>query len=169
MWTQPRFRVGVVALVLVAGAACLVLMGRRKGAVLPGTVLCSARVPGYVVVELREADYPPHVKLWLYTCRWVPPGGKPRDYLVFTSSTRWRRVEIRWDEEHRNVFVVVGGSHVAASLAVDTGRFIGENGLVMDPAVPLERQERAGISGGQPGHPAWARPGRGVLLASCAP
>ena len=54
---------------------------------------------------------------------------------------------------------------VIASLDTITGRFIGENWLAMDPSLPVHAQERAAQQHGQPGHPSWATPNGGILLA----
>ncbi len=93
-------------------------------------------------------------------------GASKQVYLAYNAGNL-KDNEHQATESYAGIWVVARDQNrVVCSLDTTEGRFIGENWLIMDPRVPLLEQEREAQRAGQEsGHPFWATPDGGVLLA----
>ncbi|MHB1458677.1 MAG: hypothetical protein ACYC0V_17350 [Armatimonadota bacterium] len=149
------------------------LVGNRWNTIVEVTI------PGHGAVRVKERWWKTRLQ-YEYSLQWYISTGNSLDYFIWTGGNRiTQQMEIRTSKDHAKVWLVARGvgeleprtgrydparDHVIASLDTRTGAFIGENGVIMDPRLPLEEQEAAGMQRGQPGQPGWATSHGGILL-----
>ncbi|MCE5197529.1 hypothetical protein LLG39_00970 [bacterium] len=127
--------------------------------------LVSTRIPGHGNICYKEC-YNDSSKLYMYTVHWKPSGGQQLDYSVWTGGNHLpRNVELRAKPDYSGIWIVAENS-IIASLDIKRRVFIGLNGIVMDPSLPIDEQEQKGQAKGQPGHPDWAVADGGIVLAT---
>lgn len=143
--------------------------------------LGEAALPRHGIVRIRERWWKTHLQ-HEYSLQWQTTGGECHSYLIWRGGNRVAQTaEIRASRGYARVWLVTHDTgdldpksgrydpalaHVIASLDTRTGAFIGENGVTMDPSLPLGNQEPAGM---QLGQPRWADPNGGILLGIVRP
>lgn len=132
------------------------------------TTLFTFTIPGEGIFFYKERFWGNFRKTrWFYeySLKWKPLSTPMREYYIWSGDHNYNEnIEVRASGDHKRVWFVYGGE-VFASLDFKTGEFIGVNGVILDPRVPLDDQESAGAKRyGQPGQPDWARPDEGIVL-----
>lgn len=154
-------------------------------------VSCSGQDGGQYPHTLATAQIPKHgvicyQKQWLnsagmyeYSVRWEVTPRNMQQFLVWRGGNPLSdNVEIRSTPDYSGIWIVARNegefrkdvydrtaAHVLASLDMIKRVFVGENGFVMDPALPLAEQEKAAQTKDQLGHPRWATIGGGIILS----
>lgn len=159
----------IVLCVIVLIASTLIFSGRGKSQVYWVTNL-SADVPEHGKLIFKQTYGGYIYDLTYYCLRWEKPSGQVAEYCIWIGGNGLGRIyELRATSDYNRVWIVAHDDyqpdHVIASLDLKAERFINENGILLDPKLPLDKQEETGWKNGQLGHPSWATPDGGTIIA----
>ena len=161
--------------------------GVRRSPTVEIKTLITENVPGIGLLELRSRsrliESPWRVDAeYVYSFRWTPPGQSAREYRICGpgGNIMHSGVELRTTKDQTRFRLVDPESEsdfddpktgkpimglVYCTLDTRTGEFLDLNGVPIDPKLPLEKQEAAGVDRmGDQTYPDWATADGGVLL-----